>query len=166
LALAWATRSGARLIDPSHIDVARLPAGPALLENADRFIADTALFHLINRAEAEGGLLLTARSAPRAWTTSLPDLRSRLNALPTAELGVADDAVLEGVLRRFFRDRNIRPDEDLIPYLLHRMERSVPAALAMVARLDEAADASRRGVTRALAREILETLDNGSDPRA
>jgi chromosomal replication initiation ATPase DnaA len=78
-------------------------------------------------------------------------------------LGAPDDGVLEGVLRRLFRDRNIRPDPELIAYLVRRIERSIPAAEAIVARLDEAADASRRGINRALAREILGTLDGAAD---
>jgi chromosomal replication initiation ATPase DnaA len=109
---------------------------------------------------------MTAREPPRRWTCSLPDLRSRLNALLTADLAAPDDTVLEGVLVRFFRDRHIRPDPDVVPYLLKRMERSVTAAAVLVRRLDEAADASGRGVTRVLAREILAERDQalgGSD---
>jgi hypothetical protein len=36
------------------------------------------------------------------------------------------------------------------------MERSVPVALAMVEKLDEAADAEHRPISRALARQIIE----------
>src|SRR5262249_46357270 len=127
--------------------------------DADRAGHDEALFHLINMAGEGGGLLLTARRAPSAWNAALPDLRSRLNALVVAEIGPPDDAVLEGVLRKFFRERNIRPAEDVYPYLLRRIERSVPAALEIVTRLDEFADAEQRDITRNLARQILENED-------
>jgi chromosomal replication initiation ATPase DnaA len=100
---------------------------------------------------------LTAPVAPQTWPASLPDLRSRLNALPVAELAPPDDVVLEGLLRNFFRERNIKPTEDLIPYLLRRMERSAVRAREIVERLDEAADAEQRAVSRALAREIFES---------
>jgi chromosomal replication initiation ATPase DnaA len=63
---------------------------------------------------------------------------------------------LEGVLRRFFRDRHIRPPEAVYPYLLARMSRSIPDAAAIVQRLDEAGDEGFRPVTRVLARQILE----------
>ena len=56
----------------------------------------------------------------------------------------------------FSRERNIRPTEDVFPYLLRRIERSAPKALEVVQRLDEAADAEGRAVSRALARQILE----------
>jgi chromosomal replication initiation ATPase DnaA len=126
------------------------------VEDADRAPAGEPLFHLLNGAVQAGGLLLTARARPSAWTTTLPDLRSRLNALPVAELEEPDDAVLTGVLQRLFAERSIRPPDDLIPYLVRRIERSVPHARAVVARLDDEAAALHRPVTRALAREVLE----------
>ena len=67
--------------------------------------------------------------------------------------------VLEGVLRKFFRERNIRPAEDVYPYLMRRIERSVRVAREVVVRLDEAADAEHREITRILARQILESDD-------
>jgi chromosomal replication initiation ATPase DnaA len=119
-------------------------------------VDEEALFHLINMAGAGGGLLLTARTPPSGWPARLPDLRSRLNALPVALLGEPDDELLLGVMAKLFRERHIRPPEDLLVYLLRRIQRSVPAARAVVARLDEAALAADRPVSRALAREILE----------
>jgi chromosomal replication initiation ATPase DnaA len=164
LAMGWAARTGAFVAVSDELDFARLPVGPILVEDADRSgVSDDVLFHLINRADAGGSLLLTARTAPRLWTARLPDLRSRLNALFTAQIGAPDDAVLEGLLLRFFRDRHVRPDPELLSYLLRRMERSATAAQALVARLDEAADALGRPVTRALAREILEADDPADD---
>jgi chromosomal replication initiation ATPase DnaA len=73
-----------------------------------------------------------------------------------AEIGAPDDAVLEGVLRKFFRDRNIRPPEAVYPYLLARMGRSIPDAAEIVRRLDEAGDSGFQPVTRVLARQILD----------
>jgi chromosomal replication initiation ATPase DnaA len=163
LARAWAARTGAFVARDAILDLARAPGGPILLEDVDRGVADDALFHLINRADAGGSLLLTARTAPRLWPARLPDLRSRLNALFAVELEAPDDTVLEGLLLRFFRDRHIRPDPELLSYLLRRMERSATAAQALVTRLDEAADASGRPITRALAREVLGADDLSDD---
>jgi chromosomal replication initiation ATPase DnaA len=74
-----------------------------------------------------------------------------------AEIGEPDDVVLEGVLRKFFRERNIKPAEEVYPYLMRRIERSIKMAREIVSRLDEAADAEEREITRALARQILES---------
>ena len=157
LARAWAAKADALTVDHDLADVTLAAGRPVLLEDADRGISSEALFHLINlAARAGGGLLLTARTRPAAWPTALPDLRSRLNALPVVEIGPPDDAVLESVLRTFFEDRNIRPPEEVYPYLLTRMGRSIPDAQEIVRRLDEAGDEGFRPITRVLARQILE----------
>ena len=155
LALGWAEQTGGVAFtgdQPLSAAVDR----PVLWEDAERDLDEEALFHLVNAAPTSGGLLLTARTAPASWPARLPDLRSRLNAMAVATLSEPDDAVLGGVLAKLFRERNIRPPEDLLPYLLRRIERSVPQAREIVRRLDEEASALHRPVTRALAREILE----------
>ena len=157
LAKAWAQAAKALIVAGSGVELAATEARPVLLENAHDPVADETLFHLINMAARDGGgLLLTARTRPSSWPTTLPDLRSRLNALPVVEIGPPDDAVLEGVLRKFFRDRHIRPPEEVYPYLLARMNRSIPDAEEIVRRLDEAGDTGFRPITRVLAREILD----------
>lgn len=157
LARDWAARADAITLDRLDPAVAHAPGRPVLLEDVDLGVDDEALFHLINMAAHEGGgLLLTAKSAPVAWPAALPDLRSRLNAMPVALIEEPDDVVLEGVLRKFFKARSIRPPKEVFPYLLRRMERSIPAAREIVKRLDEAADDEQRPISRALARQILE----------
>lgn len=157
LAQAWAAGSKAVVLDREAPDVTAAAGRPALLEDVDRGVANEALFHLVNLAAREGAsLLLTARTPPAAWPARLPDLRSRLNALMAAEISAPDDEVLCGVLRKFFRERNIRPHDDVYPYLLRRMERSIPGASEIVRRLDETEDGLMRPVSRMLAREILE----------
>ena len=155
LARAWAERTGALIWAP-EAEVAAIDGRPVLVEDGDRGFEDETLFHLINMAATGGGLLLTGRTEPSAWPTRLPDLRSRLNALPVAPLQEPDDAVLRGVMSRMFRERHIRAPDDLLVYLIRRIERSVPAARDMVARIDEAASAEGRPISRALARELLE----------
>lgn len=161
LAQAWAAKVGATVLTAKDgsidAELAPLQGRPILIEDADRGVADETLFHLINMAGDEGGgLLLTALAAPHSWTANLPDLRSRLNAMPIAELSPPDDLVLEGLLKHFFREQNITPSDDLIPYLLKRIERSAVSAREIVNRLDEAAVADHRPISRALARQFFE----------
>jgi chromosomal replication initiation ATPase DnaA len=164
LARAWAERAGAALLDRNAPDLALADGRPVLVEDVDRGVPGEALFHLINMAARPGGgLLLTARTLPSTWPADLPDLRSRLNALPVAIIEDPCDVVLEAVLRKLFRERSIRPKDDVYPYLLRRMERSVPQAREIVRRLDEAADAEGRPISRALARQILEDGDGNLD---
>jgi chromosomal replication initiation ATPase DnaA len=166
LAWAWAAKAGAVVVEAASpavepLDLAALRGRAILIEDADRPLAggplnDEALFHLINMAGVDGGsLLLTGRLAPVAWEAGVPDLRSRLNALSVARFEEPDDIVLEAVLRRGFEAAGIRPSVDLYPYLLARLPRSAPAALAAVATLDAAAIEQGREVNKALALAVL-----------
>ena len=167
LARIWAERTGAVHLaggDEGPVFDAAAAATPVLVEDADRLDHDEALFHLINlAARGGGGLLLTARTLPATWTTALPDLKSRLNALSVAEIAPPDDAVLTGVLRNLFRERNIKASDELLAYLVRRIDRSVPEAQRTVAHLDEAADLEGRPVTRSLAKQVLDLDSAGED---
>jgi chromosomal replication initiation ATPase DnaA len=157
LATAWAETTRALVLDRTAPDLTSAEGRPVLIEDVDRGCDEEALFHLINLAARDGaGLLLTARARPAAWPAALPDLRSRLNALSVAEIEPPDDDVLRGVLKNFFRERNIRPHDDVYPYLLRRMERSIAGAREIVRRLDETEHPEIRPVSRTLARQILE----------
>ena len=174
LADAWANRTDARVLTVSDLreeafeaEVFSVAGGCALLDRADVAPHSEAFFHLLNWAARPGNaLLLTGRSAPKTWPVDLADLRSRLNALPVIELAEPDDIILRGLLLKLFKERHIRPPPDLIAYLLRRMERSAPAAEALVEALDDAALAGRRAVSRALARELLKDKAGDADDDA
>jgi chromosomal replication initiation ATPase DnaA len=164
LARAWAAAAGAVVVEATGDDAPDLPAlrGKAVLvEDADRraegtALSDEALFHILNMAGVDGGtVLLTGRAPPVGWAASVPDLRSRLNALSVATIDEPDDLVLEAVLRRAFEQRLLKPDPDLYPYLLLRLPRSAAEAIAAADLLDEAAAQMRRELNKALAREVL-----------
>jgi chromosomal replication initiation ATPase DnaA len=160
LGQAWAARHKAAKLDRLKPVLAAAEGHPALLEDVDQGVPDEALFHLINLAPRGGGLLMTARKPPAQWTCALPDLRSRLNALYVAEIEAPDDVVLEGVLRKFFRERSIRPPDEIYTYLLRRMPRSIAAAQEVVRRMDEAGEGP---ISRLLAREVLEDQSQNLD---
>ena len=162
LAAIWAKTAGAQVVRAEET-LKPAPGRAIVLEDADRRPRDETLFHLLNASGPGAALLMTARSAPRDWSCDLPDLRSRLNALWVVELSTPDDAVLNGLLTKFFLERNIRPEPDVIPYLLKRIERSAAAAFEIVAGIDEAADVEQRGITRAFARDVLDRAEAGDD---
>lgn len=170
LAHLFARAAVARLIPARELSVEAPPRllaeAPALvLEDCDRpGLDETALFHLINLAKEIGRrLLLTGRAAPSLWPVGLPDLRSRLLAMPAMSIGAPDDALLAAVLVKLFADRQLRIGADVIPYLLGRMERSFEACTRLVERLDHTALAGQRAITVPLARRVLDGEDeNGS----
>jgi chromosomal replication initiation ATPase DnaA len=157
LAHLWCERSGAVLIaggslaalDPGGI------AGAAAVDDADH-ADERPLLHLYNIcAERRTGLLLVMRRPPAALDIALPDLGSRLRALPVVGIERPDDALLGALLVKQFADRQLRVAPGLIAYLLPRMERSFAAAAALADRLDRAALRAGQPVTVRLARAIL-----------
>lgn len=126
-----------------------------VIENADREDPES-LFHAWNAATRDTPLLLTSRLAPRDWGHGLPDLASRLAATPLVRLGEPDDELLAAVLAKLFAERGIKVSDDLIRWLVVRMERSLVVAQAAVVALDAAALARRRAITIPLAREVVD----------
>lgn len=163
----FAAASGAAVLDAAGLtvdDPPRLLAGAraVVVEDCDRAAAEgrldqAALFHLINLVrESRAYLLLTGRDSAARWPLVLPDLMSRLRAMPTVAIGAPDDALLAAVLVKLFADRQVKVGEELIGYLLGRMERSFAAAAALVETLDRVSLAGQRAVTVPLARAVLE----------
>src|SRR5262249_43633578 len=134
LASIWAMESGARFMSARALAINALPealaTGALVLEDcAPDAIDERALFHLLNLVrEDDGWMLITARTAPTLWSIALPDLASRLRAIPVATLDVPDDALLRAVMVKLFADRQLAVDEALIAYLLPRIGRSFAAA--------------------------------------
>lgn len=162
LAHIWAALAEAVILSAeglSDLDIASLTGRAVVVEDADQIgAAEAQLFHLHNLATTSGALLLTARTPPRDWGLTLPDLKSRMQATPIAQLDAPDDALLSAVLVKLFSDRQVAVPANLIPYLVSRMPRSVGAARALVTALDARALAAGRPITRALAGEVLDSL--------
>ncbi len=163
----WRAASAAVTVDAGRLagadPMALLGAATTcVIDAAERAIGDgereRGLFHLYNVVVQRGGhLLLTGRSAPGRWAIDLPDLRSRLAALPSVALGGPDDAQLQAVLVKLFADRQLAVKAEVLDYLTARMERSFGAARALVAAIDRAALAQQREITIPLARAVLES---------
>jgi chromosomal replication initiation ATPase DnaA len=94
---------------------------------------------------------------------ALPDLASRLRAARPVRLLPPDDAFLRQVLVKLFADRQLFVSPPLLEYLERRMERSFAAAAALVRRMDEAALARGKPLSRQLAAEILAEFVAGDD---
>lgn len=164
LARIWTHQSGATLITPDQLneDLLRTDAPEHMvIDQADLLIGDRAaeeiLFHLYNRTRAEGrNLLLTMRAAPFALNFTVPDLASRLRASLTIGIDEPDDELLSSILVKSFHDRQLNISDDVVRYLVPRMERSFAAAQDIVERADRAALANKRAVTVQLMRGLLQ----------
>ncbi|WP_444455154.1 chromosomal replication initiator DnaA [Rhodobacter capsulatus] len=167
LAAIWAAERGAALrtardLTPETVAVLAA-AGAVVIEDAQRLAghaaAEQALFHLLNLTAAEGGrCLMTAPCPPRDWGIRLPDLKSRLDATQSVRIAPPDEALLAAVLVKLFADRQLTVPHSLIDWLVLRMERSLGMARSVVAALDARALAEGRAITRAMAAEVLDSL--------
>ena len=164
LAAIWAEETGARFLSMRSADIQQLPSvlatGALVIEDFSAGAFDeAALFHLLNLAKQEDAyVLLTAHTPPAGWPIALADLASRLRAIPVVTLSAPDDRLLRAVIVKLFADRQLAVDENLIAYLVARMERSFPAARSAVDRLDREAMRQKRPVNRALAAELYRDL--------
>jgi chromosomal replication initiation ATPase DnaA len=163
LAEIWARKAGGRRLAAASLEQAAVPAliaaGAIAVEDIAEGVDEIALFHLLNLArEQTAYLLLSAHDVPVRWSIRLPDLASRVRALPIIELTAPDDALLRAVMIKLFADRQLAVDESLIAYLITRIERSFAAARAVVALLDREALRQQRPVTRTLAAELMPVI--------
>ncbi len=161
----WATRAGASLISGSTLRQAPLGGewplalGPLAIDDADLAPSETALLHVLNTVqEARHPVLLAARMPPARWPTRLPDLASRLRATTAVPLGAADEAFLRTLLARLLSDRQLFVPGPVQDWLLAVLPREPAALREAAARLDRAALAAGRGVTRTLAARTLQSL--------
>ncbi len=172
LAAVWRARTGARPVDAPALarqPAPTLAAGPSprcVIDDADAVPGDpgreSGLLHLYNHiADVGGALLLTGREAPARWPVALPDLASRLAALPAAPVGPPDDGLIGAVLVKLFADRQLRVGQEVVAFVLPRMERSLEAARSLVERIDGDALARHRRITVPFVREVLR--DQGAD---
>ena len=165
LAEVWRQSSGAARASAAGLGEADLPkllGGRALVvEDAPGpRLDETALFHLLNHARQIGVSVLITTSLPVAqWGVQLPDLLSRLRAIPVAELGSPDDTLLRGVLVKLFADRQLAVEETTISYLLRRMPRSLAAARGLVAEIDRRALEEKAEVSRGFASRVLGSIN-------
>ena len=159
LAALWQARSGAALIAGDalgKLDPGELAAAPGVAIDDAEAAPERALLHLYNCCRDGGsGLLVVARRPPAAWPIVLPDLGSRLRALPAVAIGAPDDALLAAVLVKHFADRQLQPPPEIIGFLVRRMERSFAAAAALVDRVDRLSLGAKRPITLPLARRAL-----------
>lgn len=169
LVQVWASLTGvatASAVDLTETRMVQLLEAEAVaVEDVDQIVTlpgpvkrqiETLLFHLFNLANAGPvSLLMTGRAAPAHWHIETPDLASRVQSMPHVRISEPDDALLAAILKKMFSDRQMQVGDDVIEYLIKRIERSFASAETIVARLDRAALVGRRGITRPLAAAVL-----------
>ncbi len=156
----WRRRSKAARVQATDVRAEKAPelllSGAVAVEDVAPPIDERGFFHLLNLSRQQNGsILLTAQARPEQWKIALPDLLSRLKAIPLLEILPPDDALLRGVLVKLFFDRQIAADEATVSFMLTRMPRSLGAARLLVAEIDRRSLEEKAEVTRPFVARVL-----------
>lgn len=167
LAEVWTRKADAIMLHPTDLDVDRLPtllgeARYVVLDNVDESLPGVPAFHLYNMiVERRGALLVLSRTPVSRMALHPADAKSRFAALPAVAISDPDDALISGIMDKLFRDRQLFVAEEVLAFLVGRMERSFPEARALVETIDAMSLAEGRRITLPLARRALEARTAG-----
>jgi len=168
LAHVFQALSGAAQVTPESLiqegaDGALDGHSALVLEDAEAFLEaglEEDLLHLYNLAkEADRNILMTARVAPARWQIVLKDLSSRLKTAQVAEIKAPEDPLLTALIVKQLADRQLSVEQDVLSYMLARMERTFAGVRQLIHAVDALALAEKRAITKPLVRRVLEALE-------
>ena len=144
-------------LKPADLDT--LGSGFVALDDADRVTPNERLLTLINRTGEEGGRLLLASSAsPSQWPVASPDLKSRLNSMPIAEILPPDEPMLTGRLEAAAARHFLKLEPEVVAYLAPRLDLTYEAIEAFAEKLSHGVTTTGRAPSVPLAKEVLEAM--------
>ncbi len=168
LAAVWQDKANASVIKPemlAHESAQNLfnMGDNLVLDGLDPWLGDkaveTTLFHLYNMLKEERkSMMITMRMAMSHSDFIVADLASRLRAAPSVTIHAPDDMLLASVIIKLFSDRQLSVSNDVISYLLPRMERSFAAAKSVVENADHMALSEKRSISVPLMRKVLAAM--------
>lgn len=134
--------------------------GLVALDDVDAWLgredAERALLALYQGLQAAGGrLLVSSTRPPGALDCRFADLGSRLRGLAAYQLQPLDDAGRARLLQRLAAQRGLEVGGAVLEFWLSRSPRELPALLAELDRLDQAAMAAQRRLTVPLVKQVL-----------
>ena len=139
--------------DLTFDDIIYMPSLCAVEDIDETGVNETLLFHLYNyTAEKNRKVLMTARAMP-LW--KLPDLKSRMNIVPTGKISLPDDKTLMMLILKELSERQLDIDSDVIEYVLKHTERSFPAVQSFISNITLLSLAQKHKITIPLAKEAL-----------
>ena len=130
-----------------------------VIDNFDAEINEEALFHLYNAFNTPEHFALFTSEIPLAKIPlKLPDLRSRLNTIPVAEILMPDDEMLTALIAKLFNDKQIIISQEILDYILKNAERSFNYIARLINEIDDISWTYGRAVTIPIVREAINNL--------
>lgn len=128
-------------------------------------LAPRALLALVEGARERGErLALAGEGDPPVWAQGMRDLETRIGAATRIDLADPDDALLQAVILKLLRDRQLRAGHDLAAYATARLPKTFDAARAFVEAIDAASIAEGAPVGLRLARAVIANLSEELQP--
>ena len=93
------------------------------------------------------------------YNCSLSDLRSRLRSVAAQHIELPDDGLLKAVLAKHFVDRQCAVTDQVLNYIVNRMERSFSAAQRLAAEIDKLALSRQVPVSLTIARQVFDNFE-------
>lgn len=173
IAHAWARRFRGDVFDARAFAAARANdvdergATFTAIDGVDRIPAGDRLLSLINLVSAGAGrLLLTANRPPPHWQAPSPDLRSRLNSMPVAEIYAPDEAMMRGRLKAAAVRHFLKLEPDVLKYLVPRLDLSYEAIETFAERLSDSVTDVGRAPSVPLVKGVLDAMQADAEGRA
>lgn len=167
-----AREGGARAVYVAASDVSGLAEAAGdmdcvAVEDVDRLgeAAQAALFNLYNSLREGAGRLIASGDAPPAQLKLRADLVTRLGWGLVYHVHALTDEEKATALQRAAAARGFALPDDVCEYLLRRVRRDMPSLIAMLEALDRHSLESKRPVTVALVRELLNAPEGRSEGR-
>ncbi len=114
------------------------------------------LFHFLNLLkENRSYLLINSRQKPQGLGIKLPDLKSRMVAIPNFSLEIPNDEAIELLLLKHFSDRQLKVNYDIINYIKNRIERTYFSVQKIVEEVDIYAMQHKRKISTNLINEVF-----------
>lgn len=164
LASAWAEDREGNYLHASefnrikHKDIDTLASKDVVIDDIDLLKkADGLLMLLSSVKRHDTHVLLTSHTVPSTWQFQSPDLNSRLQAAPIAEIPAPDEDLMRARLRRAFARSVLDLPQSVEDYLVTRLGLDYSQIEHSVERL--AGASGERPLTIPLAREILGELE-------
>lgn len=130
-----------------------------IVEDLHDKLNQEAIFHLYNHYRNQGGFILfTSTTAPARLNIALPDLRSRLNIIPSIEIKEPGDDLLQALIVKLFTDRQVIITPDILNYIVGNMQRSYAFARKLVIEIDNISLARKHAVSIPIVKEALAVL--------
>ena len=109
--------------------------------------------------ENNGTVVITSKLPASRLNLKPLDLSSRIKIFPQIELGLPSDEFLKKLINKLFLDRGIAVENNVLSYILKRMERSHYFAIKLVDLMDNISLESKKPLTIPLARDALNSIE-------